>query len=390
MADFKQIAALVNLTTQEVLGETAAPMLEDLSNVVDFGITLQNSDVENKFLTNFVDRIGRVVMYDRVYKSSTNLGIYKDNLEYGTMLQRMMIDELPEAEDNETYELQDGASIDPFVVKLPKASAKYYDKRNTWEIDMTILDRQYRSAFTSASSLAAFVGMVFNAVENSRTLKIETLQKAILRTAMATTLKNDIPEGDYSAKSTIKAVNLLKLYNDEANAGTDLTLAEALISKDFLKFASKTINEYVRAMKDMSVLYNIEEAARFTPADKMHLTILGKFADAAQYYLEADTWHNTLVSLPGYGTVDNWQATGKDRSFANLSKINVKNADGDTVEAGGIVGVIYDADGMGVTCENYRVLSQRNEKGEYTNYFWKADFASTCYKDMNLVVFFMA
>lgn len=390
MADFKQIAELVNLTTKEVLGETAAPMLEDLSNVVDFGITLQNSDVENKFLTNFVDRIGRVVMYDRVYKSSTNLGIYKDNLEYGTILQRMMIDELPEAVENETYELTDGASVDPYVVNLPKASAKYYDKRNTWEIDMTILDRQYRSAFTSATSLAAFVAMVFNAVENSRTLKIETLQKAILRTAIATTLKNDIPTGAYATTSTIKAVNLLKLYNDEANAGADLTIAEALISRDFLKFASKTINEYVRAMKDMSTLYNIQEAARFTKEDKMHLTVLGKFADAAQFYLEADTWHNNLVALPGYGTIDNWQATGKDRSFANLSKINVKNADGDTVEAGGIVGVIYDDGGMGVTCENYRVLSQRNEKGEYTNYFWKADFASVCFKDMNLVVFFMA
>lgn len=388
MADFKQIADLVNLTTKEVLGESAAPLNEDLSNVVDFGITLQNSDVENKFLNNFVDRIGQTVVYDRVYKSSTNLGIYKNNLEYGTMLQRMMIDDLPEAVDNESYELQDGISVDPFVVKLPKASAKYFDKRATWEIDMTILDRQYRSAFTSPSALSAFVAMIFNSIENSRTLKIESLQRAILRSAIATTLKNDIPDNQYSTTSTVKAVNLLKEFNDTFN--TTVKVATCLSNKDFLKFASKVINEYVRAVQYMSKLYNIEEAARFTPKDKLHLTILGKFSDAVQYYLESDTWHNNLVSLPNYSAIDNWQTTGSDRSFANMSAIDVKTAAGDVVKADGIVGVIYDADGMGVTCENFRVNSAYNPKGEYTNYFYKADFASTCYKDMNLVVFFIA
>ena len=388
MADFKQIAQLVNDTTKELLGESATLIQEDLSNVVDFGKDLMGADEHNKFLTNFVDRIGRVVMYDRVYKSSINLGIFKDNLEYGTILQRMMIDELPEAEDNETYELQDGTSVDPFVVKLPKASAKYFDTRNTWEIDMTILDRQYRSAFTSASQLSAFVSMIFNAVENSKTLKAESIEKSILRVMIATTLHDEVPDGSYSTHTGIKAVNLLKEYNDENS--TSLTVAQALKTSDFLKYASIRINEYTRAMKDMSVLYNVEGAARFTPEDKMKIVMLGKFSDAAQYYLEADTFHNNLVSLPGATIIDSWQATGNNRTFEKLSGINVKNADNDIITASGILGVIYDTDGAGVTCENYRVLNQRNEKGEYTNYFWKADFASVAFKDMNCVVFYMA
>lgn len=388
MADFKQIAQLLNDTTKEILGESATLIQEDLSNVVDFGKDLMNSDDTNKFLTNFIDRIGRVVMYDRIYKSSMNLGIFKDNLEYGTILQRMMIDELPEAIENETYELQDGVSVDPYIVHLPKASAKYFDKRNTWEIDMTILDRQYRSAFTSPSQLSAFVSMIFNAVENSKTLKVEALEKAILRVMIATTLHNEVPSAQYSTSSGVKAVNLLKEYNDENS--TSLTVAQALKTIDFLKFASIKINEYTRALQNMSVLYNVEGAARFTPKDKMKIIMLGKFTDAAQYYLEADTFHNNLVSLPGSTIIDSWQATGNDRTFSKLSSIDVKNADNDTVTTSGIIGVIYDTDGAGVTCENYRVLNQRNEKGEYTNYFWKSDFASVAFKDMNCVVFYMA
>ena len=115
---------------------------EDLSNIVDFGVAVANMGKTVPLLDDFVGRIARVVMYDRVYGIRTDLGIYRDNIEYGLTLQRMSIDELPEAEDNPTYELQDGMSVDPFVFKLPKAKARYFEKRNTSEIDMTILEKQ--------------------------------------------------------------------------------------------------------------------------------------------------------------------------------------------------------------------------------------------------------
>lgn len=392
MADYKQIAELLNNMTSEMLGESAVLINEDLSNVVDFGKQILGSEDSNKWLTTYVDRIGESVAYDRIYKAATNLGIYKTNLDYATMLQRMMIDELPEAEENETWEVQDGVSIDPFVVKLPKASAKYFNKRNAWEIDMTVLDRQYRSAFTSPAALVAFHSMVMNAVGNSKTLKIEALEKAILRSMIATTIKkNYSAASQYPNKSTTAAVNVLYLYNQEhaGDAGfTPLTKANCMNDKEFLRFLSMTINEYVRAVQEYSKIYNVDAADRFTPVDKLHLTVLGKAADRIQYNLEADTFHNNLVSLPGFSTIDAWQAT-PSRAFDKLSAIDVTNEKG-TVSMNGVIAVIYDADAAGVTLNDYRVLNQRNEKGEYTNYFFKGEFSSVAFTDMNTVVFFIA
>ena len=136
----------------------------------------------------------------------------------------------------------------------------------------------------------------------------------------------------------------------------------------------------------MSVLYNIEGVPRFTPADSRHLVVLGKFSDACQYYLEADTYHNNLVSMPGYTTMDSWQNT-PNRDFDKLSEIDVTNDNGDVVKQGAIVAALYDGDGLAVTVENPRVNSMWNGKGEYTNYFWKFDWASAFFKDMNFITF---
>lgn len=379
--EYKQIADFLNQSTKEVIGEESTIVTEDLSNIVDFGVEVANLGKTTPLLDDFVGRIARVIFYDRTYGIRTDLGIYRDNIEYGLTVQRMSIDELPEAEDNASWELQDGISVDPFVVKLPKAKARYFEKRNTSEIDMTILEKQYKSAFTSPENLSRFVGMIFNAVDNSKAIKVNNLMKAVLRSAMAANI--------YAQKN----VKLITLYNTEMGLSSGDTgyldptsPKDALYNKEFLRFASMKINDYARAITEMSVLYNISGVPRFTPAENRHLAVLGMFADVSQYYLEADTYHNNLVSMNGYTTIDSWQ-NAPSRDFTKLSEIKVTDDDNHTVTQGAIVACLYDGDGMAVTVENPRVNSMWNGKGEYTNYFWKFDWASCYFKDMPFVVF---
>lgn len=379
--EYKQIADFLNQSTKEVIGEESTIVNEDLSNIVDYGVEVANMGKTTALLDDFVARIARVIFYDRTYGIKTDLGIYRDNIEYGLTVQRMSIDELPEAEDNPTWQLEDGISVDPFVVKLPKAKARYFEKRNTSEIDMTILEKQYKSAFTSPESLSRFVGMIFNAVDNSKAIKVNNLMKAVLRSAMAANIYGN------------KNVKLITLYNTEMGYTSGdtgyidpTTPKTALYNKDFLRFASMKINDYARAITEMSVLYNLEGVPRFTPAENRHLAVLGMFADASQYYLEADTYHNNLVSMEGYSTIDSWQNT-PSRDFAKLSEIDITTDDNHRVQQGAIVACLYDGDGMAVTVDNPRVNSMYNGKGEYTNYFWKFDWASCFFKDMPLVVF---
>ena len=61
-----QLHTLVNAVTQEILGETGV-VAEDLSNVVDIGRTIIDSDNVDNYVKELVNRIGKVVFVNRLY-----------------------------------------------------------------------------------------------------------------------------------------------------------------------------------------------------------------------------------------------------------------------------------------------------------------------------------
>ena len=61
-----QLHELVNLTTTEVLGESAV-IAEDLSNIVDIGKEIINTDNVDNYVKKLVNHIGKVVFVNRLY-----------------------------------------------------------------------------------------------------------------------------------------------------------------------------------------------------------------------------------------------------------------------------------------------------------------------------------
>ena len=113
----------------------------------------------------------------------------------------------------------------------------------------------------------------------------------------------------------------------------------------------------------------------------------------SKYYLEADTEHNSLVSLPNAETVAFWQASGQDFGFGHTSEIHTTIKDGDKtkeINATGILGVMFDKDAVMVCNENQRVTSDWNARGEFTNEYYKFDCSYFNDLDENFVVFFIA
>ena len=95
----KQIATILNtVINAEQLGESAI-VNEDLSNIVDVGKALEASgtfgDNFDNFMKALIDRIGKTIFVDRVYKSQAP-NIMKDGWEYGSALQKVRCD-LPDA-----------------------------------------------------------------------------------------------------------------------------------------------------------------------------------------------------------------------------------------------------------------------------------------------------
>lgn len=391
--EVSQVYDIVNGMTHEILGESAV-VNEDLSNVVDMGKAIFDNTSYDKFVRSLIDHIGRVMFVNRTYTGSS-LALRRDSWEYGAVMEKITETELPEAVENETWELTDGASYDPNVFNKPKVAAKFYNKRTTFEVDRSIADKQAKSAFTSPEQLNAFVSMLFNGIDKSINLKVESLSERVINNMIAQTIAAEFPsvvDNNYSGKTGVKAVNLLYTYNQKFSKS--LTADTCLYDIDFLKWAAMTIRRYTVRMQKMSTLFNIGGLPRFTPVNMQHVILHGDFSTAADMYLQADTFHNEMVSMPDFIEVPYFQGSGTGYDFSSTSKISatIELPAGSTksIECGGILGVIFDHDSCGICCEERQVDTNYNPKANFTNYFYK-QFANY-YGDSNenFVVFYVA
>lgn len=381
----KQIYELINNVTSEILGRSDI-INEDLSNVVDAGKEIFDATDVDNYVRSLVNHIGKVVFVNRPYSGSIP-SILMDSWEFGSVLEKISTD-LPEAEENESWELQDGAIYENQQFYKVNATARFYNSKVTFEIPVSFAETQVKESFSSAGQLNAFMSMIMTAVENSMTIKIDGLIMRTVNSIIAETVHADYPSGNYSATSGIKAVNLLKLYNDRF--GTQLTADSSITNADFLKFASYQMALYIDRLKKMSTLFNIDGKERFTSADRLNVVLLSEFAKSADSYLQSDTFHQNYTALPNAETVPYWSGSGKSYAFADTSKIDVKTPSGDTVSVSGILGVMFDRDACAVCNQNRRVTTAYNAKGEFYNNFYKFDCMSLIAKDENCVVFLVA
>lgn len=386
--EMNQVYGLMNTVTSEVLGESAI-VAEDLSNVVDIGKEIFNANAVDAYVKSLVNHIGKVIFVNRPYVGSVP-SVLMDGWEFGSVLEKITA-ELPNAVENESWELENNKEYNPNIFYKPTVSAKFFNKRVTFEVDMSFTEKQIKQSFSNASQLNGFLSMLYNAVDKAMTIKIDALVMRTINNMTAQTLHDEYPDEDYSAKSGVRAINLLKLYNDKFNA--ELTADTAITTPEFIRFASYTMGLYVDRLSKISRLFNIGGKDRFTPKDMLHVVMLSDFQKSANTYLQSDTFHDMYTALPNAETVPYWQGSGNDYSFASVSDIHVNIESSDTtaeVVASGILCVMFDRDALGVTNLDRRVTTNYNPKAEFWNNFYK--FEAGYFNDLNenFIVFFIA
>lgn len=381
----EQVYQLVNLVTNEVLGKEDV-LLEDLSNVVDVGTQIFDANAMDSYVKSLINHIGKVIFVNRPYSGSVP-SLLRDSWEFGSILEKVQMD-IPEATENETWELEDGAVYEENIFYKPKVSAKFFNKKVTFEVPISITERQVKQSFIDAVQLNAFISMIYSAVDRSMTIKIDGLAMQGLNNLIAETVHSDYPTAQYSATSGVRAINLLKLYNDRFEA--DLTAENCITNAEFIRFASYTMGVYSDRLARVSSLFNVEGKDRFTPADLLHFVLLSDFAKASNSYLQSEAFHNEFTRLPNAETVPYWQGSGKTYSWNDITKINVKTSSNDTVEITGVLGIMFDRDAVGVTNYDRRVTSKYNAKAEFWNNWNKFDCGLFVDLQEQAVVFFVA
>lgn len=375
-----QLKDIVNSVTSEVLGKTDV-VNEDLTNLVDVGNEIFDTDNVDNYVKKLIDRIGKVIFVNRLYAGGVP-SVLMDSWEYGSVVEKISAD-MPEADENASWNLQNGQTYSQDTFYQPKVSAKFFNSKVTFDVKLSFTTEQVKESFSNVNELNGFISMLETGVKNSMTVKLDGL---IMRTI------NNMTGQILNSANGLQKVNLLTEYNTAS--GQTLTANKALMDKDFLKFASLTIKKYQARITKMSTLFNAGGKARFTTTDNLHTVLLSDFADSAEVYLMSDTYHNDTVSLPNHETVPYWQGSGKSYAFNDISKIDVKidagNKTPKQVTQTGILGVMFDTNALGVSNLNQRTTTSYNARAEfYTNYY-KMDAGYFNDLNENFVVFYIA
>lgn len=375
----KQVAELVNSSAKEFLGETAV-LNEDLSNVVDYGKELLDNTAVDNYVRSLVDHIGKVIFVNRKYSGNTP-SVLMDAWEFGSVLEKVNGD-VYEAEENESWNLQDGQIYETQQFYKPVATAKFFNNKVTFEIPVSITERQVKESFSNADQLNAFVSMIYNDVDKSMTVRINKLIKSTLASMIGETVNKDT--------TGLRAVNLLAKYNTDK--GTTLTAKAALSDPEFIRYAILQMRLTIDRMSELSRLFNEGEKARFTSKDYLRSIMLSEFKEAAGVYLyDANGQFNTdNIKLQESEVVPFWQGSGKDYGFDSTSKIDVKLPDGTEVSQSGILAIAFDKDAVAVCNTDRRVTTQYNAKGEFYNNWFKFDCSYFADTNENFVVFYIA
>lgn len=365
-----QIKELVNSSLKELNGSSVL-LKEDLSNVVDVGTEIFDTENVDNFVKKLIDRVGSTVFNTRIYQGSAP-SVLMTSWEFGSVLEKVD-SELPDVEENDSWQLENGKDYSPNIFYQPKVSAKFFNSKVTFDIPISFTQMQVKSAFNSASELNGFLSMLMNNVQNAMTVHLDGLIMKTINNMTATVL---------NGKKGLQVVNLLDGYN--ATSTTKLTAQNALQNADFIKYANLIINTYRDRISKLSTLFNQGQKSKFTPLANQHLVVLSDLASASKVYLESETYHDDNVKINNYDTVPYWQGSGTTYSFDDVSSIDVAIKDGKAtkeIKASGILGVLFDTNAVGVTCQNQRVTTNYNPRAEFYTNFTKFD--AGYYNDLN-------
>lgn len=347
----QQIYALVNEVNAEAFGSNSLSVV-DTSSLISLGNTVLSSTTNTEaFLNTLAQRIGRTILRFRDYRNKLGDMVLND-FEYGAILQKIKV-HMPEAEADESFDLEDGASVDHYKVAKPDVDQKLFVTRTPYQFHITVQRATLKEAFLDESSMGSFIGVVFGEVRNAIEVSLENLGRVTLATAIA------------ECDGTSRIRHLVTEYNTLTSES--LSADTALLSDAFLRFAIREMNIVVDGIQDMSTLYNDGSVETFTPKEDLRVKVISKFQRALETSVEYAAFHDQFVKPDGdYTTINYWQSASSPTDI-----IIERPSDGDETAVTDVIALIHDRDAMGVYKIDEEVLTTPvNAAGRYYNTYY--------------------
>ena len=356
-----QVATLLNETiVPNLLGE-GTTISADLSNIVDLGTALADITSEDMqdFAKDLVVGVARNLFDSRAYRSET-YGLMNDAREFGGVVQRVKV-KLYSATDSPIWTLQNGTDYFDGTYYGADIDSKIYTKDTIFQVKNSIPVEKFKQSFTSADGVMSLIATIEQQVDNTITMELNGLAKTTLQQMIATSVANG------------QVIHLLTEYNTLAGLSGDdaLTVDTCLYNAPFLRWCAMTIVRLRDLTQDMNKKYNDGSIETFTPADDLRVTLLSEFARSIEFNMEADTFHNDIVSVGEYNVINFWQNSSDSMlpSLGTTAEVKTNVGEASPVTVSGVVGTIFDRYTAGLTARLDKITAQYIANGDYTTYF---------------------
>ena len=382
---------LINAISAQSVGATGLTAT-DTSSFVKVAEAIMQTGLESTM--NAIGYVlGRTIFSIRPYKSKL-ASLERDPERFG-MITRKITYLMSGASKSNNWntqidgtQLEDGASVDPFVINAPKAVQLCIPGAETLQTDYTIFKNQLRVAFSNESEFIRFWETISLHVMNMIEKQKESKSRVVLANFIAG--KYEMENGQQGCRDLV--------YDFNVAFNTSYTREQLLTTyaTDFWKFVAAEIKNDSERLSDMTCYHHehldgMAPIVRHTPKDRQKLVVYGPAFNAEKAYVFSTIFNPQYLDISATEEVTHWQAKDYPASInITPSVFNGSTGEanaGDPVSIPYVLGVLFDEEALGIMPKFDSAGSIYNPYGEYTNMVWHWLYKSYCDYTENGIVY---
>ena len=368
---FEQSAAFLTALYEEATGQSPTIKVSNTADFTSVGTTLIQGGLDPVIsaLTQILDRtIFAMRVYNKKFADLT-----ADEIRFGAVTRKISFIDTPLDTADDRNSLTDGVSVDPYVVKKPKAVQMNYYGATQYQDSITIFRDQLDSALRDAAMFGEFISGVLTNISN----KHKQIEEGEARGALINMITAK------ATADTSNAINVLQEYYNET--GVTLTPANMFAPANYVEF-TRWLAAYMATLADhmseRSLKYHMnitgKEVMRFTDSANLKKYISDKVlnnirAVAESTLFNADRVGNIAegaVKMSFWQNIDDPYKVSATPAYLNTTTGNIDVA-GSAVTVDNIIGCLFDRDAVGmVKRSTWSGSTPFNPRGGFYNIFW--------------------
>lgn len=377
---FDQISSVLNQINKIATGQIQPAAVNTKDFVAQAQTTLLSG--YDNVMGAISQVLSRTIFSIRPYDRKFN-GLAADAVRWGNHVRKISYID-GEFENDDMYPLDDGESIDQYVINKPKVVQTNFYGGQRFQRHYTVFRDQLNHAFQGPDELARFLAGVTQNVTDQRNQAWESLARNTLVNMMGAKIQGD----------SNNVIHLVTEYNEFAGLTlTPETVRQPANFPGFVKWMFGRLKTLSQMLTERSVKYHINIQNKFiprhTPIRNQRIYLYTPEINMIDSQVLADVYNDQYLRLANHESVNFWQSIETPDTinvipnYINAQGV-VVNSETTTTKAN-VLGVIFDEEAIGLN-EIFDSMDNTpyNARGKYYNVYyhwnlrWWNDMTENC------------